>query len=303
MNARLTLPLWGVLLLTATLFGSSLLFIKIAVEGIPPFSLSAGRAFLAAAAILLVMRLNNVRFPPFGKAWIPILVLGVMTAAVPYVAIAWGQVYIDSSLGGILFATIPLFSILVAPVFLADEHLTGNRLVGALIGFGGVILAIGPEALTGLGTQMLGAGVTLLAALSYAVGNIYTRMQGHLSPMVLAGGQLLVATVILIPISLYVDSPWTLSPTPAHLASLAVTAIVSTAIPVLLIFWLIRNAGASNASLLAFFMPVVAVLLGVLILDEAVSTSAIGGFALIILGAALVNGNLRIWPRPATGGA
>lgn len=293
MTQKMTLPLWGALILTATLFGSSFLFTKMSVAGIPPLTLAAGRAALAAVAVFVSLRLSGRRLPSPGRGWIPIVLIGLLTAAIPYAAVAWGQLHIDSSLGGIMFGTIPVFSVLVAPLVLAEEHLTPGRVIGVLIGFGGVILAIGPEALSGLGAQLLGAGVTILAALSYATGNIYARTQGSLNPVVLAAGQLIVAAAVLVPASLLFDAPWTLSPDTAQLSSLAAMALFSTAVPVLLMFWLIRTAGASNTSLLAFFIPVAAVLLGVAVLGEHLGWFAITGFGLIILGAALVTSNIR----------
>ncbi|MGI9409830.1 MAG: DMT family transporter [Hyphomicrobiaceae bacterium] len=297
MTLKMTPALWAMLLLTATLFGSSFFFIKLTVGGIPPLTLAAGRAALAAFAVYLFMRILGQRLPELGRGWLPIIGLGVLTAVIPYVAIAWGQVHIDSSLGGILFATIPVFSVLVAPAFLAEEQLTTDRLLGVAVGLAGVALTIGPQALTGLGTQLLGAGVTIIAALSYATGNIYARRQSHLSPVVIATGQLVVATIVLVPISLAADRPWQLSPSMIQLANLAIVALVNTAAPVLLMFWLVRKAGASNTSLLAFFMPAVSVLLGVLILGEEFAWLAALGFALIILGAALVTGNFAVRNR------
>lgn len=294
MTQKMTLPLWGALILTASLFGSSFLFTKISVAGIPPLTLAAGRAALAAVVVFAFLRLSGGRLPPPGQDWIPIVLVGLLTAAIPYAAVAWGQLHIDSSLGGILFATIPVFSVLVAPLVLPEEHLNPGRIIGVVIGFGGVVLAIGPGALAGLGAQVLGAAITILAALSYAAGNIYARTQGGINPVVLASGQLIVATAVLVPASLLFDAPWTLSPDAVQYASLAVMALFSTAMPVLLMFWLIRTAGASNTSLLAFFIPVAAVLLGVAGLGEQLDWFAVAGFGLIILGAALVTGNIRL---------
>lgn len=287
---------WGALLLTAALFGSSFLFIKVSVAGIPPFTFATGRAILAAVAVVAFLHLSGGRLPKPGKVWLPMIVLALLTAVIPYVAIAFGQLHIDSSLGGILFATIPVFSVLLAPLVLAEEHLTPTRVFGVLIGFAGVILAIGPGAFSTLGTQVLGAGVTVFAALSYAIGTLFARTLSSTSPVVLAAGQLVVASFALIPLSLLIDTPWSLSPEPAHLVGLVVVALFNTAIPVLLMFWLIGKAGASNTSLLAFFMPVASVLLGVLVLGESLGWFAILGFGFIISGAGLVTGTFRI-PR------
>ncbi len=293
MNARL----WAVLLLTAGLFGSSFFFIKLTVDTIPPLTVAAGRASLAAVVVYFFMRMLGQRFPRLGRDWIAIAVLGFLTAVVPYVAIAWGQQHIDSSLGGILFATIPIFSVLVAPVFLAEESLTTMRLLGALIGLAGVALIIGPEALSGIDTQIFGAAITLVAALSYATGNIYARSQAQLSPVVMAAGQFLIATMVLIPLSILIDAPFTLNYAQTAVVSLVAVALFCTAIPSLLLFWLVRHAGATNASLLAFFMPVAAVMLGVGMLGEALTWLTLAGFGLIIFAAAIVTGRFAARTR------
>lgn len=293
----MSLKHWSVLLLTAALFGSSFFFIKLTVASIPPLTLAAGRATLAAIAMMAVLRLSGQPLPTLDAAWRPILILGVLTAAIPYAAIAWGQIHIDSSLGGILFATIPVFSVLVAPWFLVEERLTAGRAFGAALGFLGVILAIGPDSLLNLEAQVLGSIATVAAALSYASGTIYARLQDQLSPLVMTAGQLVVASLLLVPISVLADSPWTLTPTTPALISLAVVALINTALPVLLLFWLVRNVGATNTSLLAFFMPVAAVLLGVVVLDEPLLWFAVTGLGLIIVGAAIVTDNLSFISR------
>ena len=296
MPAGMSSKQWFVLLLTAGLFGSSFFFIKLAVDGIPPLTIAAARAALAAIAVCGFMRLSGRRLPKLGREWGPLIVLGMLTAAIPYAAVAWGQARIDSSLGGILFATIPAFSVLIAPLMLGDEGFTAERLLGAAIGFGGVVLVVGPTAFSGMAAQALGAVVTVIAAFSYATGGIYARRHPNLSPVVMAAGQLVIGSAILIPLSLIADAPWTLQPSTVAIGSLITVALFSTAVPSLLLFWLVRNAGATNASLLAFFMPVAAVLLGVGLLGEQLSWSAIAGFGSIILGATIVTGNIPV-PR------
>ena len=299
MKQTMGLHHWAVLLLTATMFGSSFFFIKIAVDTIPAITLAAGRAALAVPIALGILKISGQRLPPLGSDWIPLVILGALTAAIPYAAIAWGQVHIESGLAGILFGTIPVFSVILAPVLARDETLTPGRLLGAAVGLAGVVMVIGPGALAGFGDQLLGTIVTLGAALSYALGGIYARRQKHLSPIVMTTGQLLTATFLLLPLSLVMDAPWTLAPSAAALGSLAAVAVVSTALPAFLLFWLIQRVGATNGSLLAFFMPVVAVTLGTTLLGETLPWQAFAGLGLIMLGAAAVTGRISL-PAKAT---
>jgi len=191
-----------------------------------------------------------------------------------------------------------VFSVLLAPAFIRDETLTPGRLFGAVVGLAGVVTVVGPEALAGLDAQLLGAIVTLLAALSYALGGIYARRRGDLAPGAMAAGQLIVAALILVPLSLVVDAPWTLTPSASALSALAAAAILCTAAPIVLLFWLIRQVGASNGSLVAFFIPVVAVSLGTALMAEALPWPVFAGLGMILFGAAVISGRVRL-SRPA----
>ncbi len=283
---------WLVLLLTASLFGSSFLFVHIAVETIPPFTTALGRTVLAVPIALLSLKFLGSTLPRSATAWRKLFVLGLLTAAIPYTAIAWGQVHIQSGLAGILFGTIPLFTVVLAPLFIHDEHCSAARLGGATIGLLGVTLIIGPHALGGLQDQVIGAAVTLIAAMSYSLGGIYARRQSQFSAAVMTAGQLISATILLVPIALLVDSPWQLEPSVASVTSVAAAAMLSTAVPAILFFWLVQRAGATNGSLLAFFMPVVAVILGVSVLGDRLSWQSFAGLALILVAAGVVNGRI-----------
>jgi drug/metabolite transporter (DMT)-like permease len=285
----MTFTNWIFVILTATLFGSSFPLINIAVVELPPIYLAAARVVIASVIVLGFLFATGRRLPPFGVGWVPFLVLGVLTAAIPYSAIAFGQAHITSSLGGILFSTIPIFTVILAPMFVDESRLTATRMVGVAIAFVGVVTAIGFENLSEMGPQSLGAAITLLAALSYAMGNIYARAQTSLDPFQMAAGQLLTASAILVPISLVFGDPMVAAPgLPATLAVIAV-GVFSTALPVLLMFTLVKRVGATRTSLLAFFIPIAAVLLGVLLLGETLTVLSLFGFALIICGAIWVS--------------
>ncbi|MHA1536296.1 MAG: DMT family transporter [Alphaproteobacteria bacterium] len=294
MQQTMTARHWSLILLTGALFGSSFAFINIAVAEIPPLTMAAGRAGLAMPVALAFLLASGRRLPPLGRAWIPLIVLGLLTAAIPYAAIAWGQRHIASGLAGILFGTIPVFSVLLAPVLLGGEERPSlARLIGALVGLAGVVLVIGPKALAGLEGQILGAGVTLGAAFSYTLGTIYARTREELDPMVMTAGQLIVGAGVLAASALATDAPWQLAPSAEAIGAVAATAVLSTALPSLLLFWLVRNAGASNASLATFFIPVTAVALGAAMLGESLPWTAFAGLGLILLGAAAVGGRLN----------
>ena len=292
----MTLRQWGMILLTAALFGSSFFFIKLAVADLPPMTIAAGRALIAALVVASVARALGAKLPRPGRGWRPLIVVGILTAALPYALIAAGQARIDSSLGGILFATIPLFSLFLSRAFLPDAPLSAGRIAGALIGLAGVALAIGPGALAGLTSQLAGVGMTLAAAASYAAGAVYTRSLARASPLVLAAGQLLVAAPLLAGAALLSERPWALAPATPALGALLAVGLVSTALPTLLFFRLVREVGPARASILTLFMPVFALLLGTLVLGERPGPAMFAGLVLILAGAALIN-------RPGRAGA
>lgn len=285
---------WFVILLTAGLFGSSFFFIKLTINTISPLTLAAARTVIGAIFIYVFMRAKGYNLPPFSKDWVTLTILGMLLAVMPYAAIAWAQFYIESSLSGILFTVIPIFTILIGPLILEEEYVSVQRIVGVLVGFSGVVLAIGPAALAGIGDQLLGAAATLFAALSYATGGMYARLKQHIAPLPMAAGQLIAGSIMLVVLSLVFETPWDLQPTTLAWIGVGGVSILGTALPVLLFFWLVNRVGASNTSLLAFFVPVSAILLGVFALGETLHWQALAGLVLIFIGASLVTGRARI---------
>ncbi len=284
---------WAVLLLAAVLLGSSFLMINVAVAEVPPFTIAAVRALAAAPLVWLFLRLTGGSLPPLfrdgGRAWLPFVVIGLLAGAIPFSAVAWGQQHIESGLGGILFGTIPVFAVLLGPFLVPDEGFSVGGLIGALIGFAGVVLVVGPSALAGAGDQLLGVAITLFAALSYTLSVMYVRRLTGFSPVAIAAGQLIAAALMLAPVALALDAPWTLSPGLVSLGAIAWVAIASTAVPMVLFFWLAQQVGATRTALVPLFMPVVAVGLGAAVLGEALPWSAYLGLVLIMAGAAAVS--------------
>ena len=295
MNARMSITEWAMVVATGVFFGSSFVFNKIAVDGLPPITLAAGRALVAGIVIWTFLRLASERLPRPGRDWGPLLVIGILTGAIPFATIAVGQRFIDSGLAGIIFGAIPVFSIFFSHFLIADERLSADKLLGGFIGLAGVVIVVGPGALGGLGDQVMGQAVTLVAALSYTLGIIYGRLRPQVTPRLQAVGQNLGGIIFLLPLSLLIDAPWTITPGSDPLWALLAMGVLSTAIPALLLFRLIKSAGATNASLTAFFIPLAAVFMGWAALGERLHWTAFAGLAAILLGAAIVNGRLRLF--------
>jgi drug/metabolite transporter (DMT)-like permease len=218
--------------------------------------------------------------------------MGLLNNVVPFSLIVWGQTQIAAGLASILNATTPLFAAIVAHFLTIDEKLTGNKLLGVLIGFVGVAMMIGPSALSS-GGHIVAQLAVLGAASSYSFAGVFGRRfkAMGLQPLVTAAGQVCASTVMLIPVAIVVDRPWTLpAPAPTVWAALAGLALLSTALAYVLFFRILSTAGAANLMLVTFLIPVSAVLLGALVLGEKLETKHILGMATIAAGLASIDG-------------
>ncbi|MBI1397220.1 MAG: EamA family transporter [Betaproteobacteria bacterium] len=173
----------------------------------------------------------------------------------PRGAVAWGQRHIASGLGGTLFATIPIMSVLMAPLLLAEETFSRHRLAGALVGLAGVVLLIGPSVLARAGEEVWGISITLPAPLSHTLGATYARRPSDLAPPVMATGQAVVGTAFLTPLALLANAPLDLSPGVRALGTLLVAVVACTALGMGLYFVVVRRVGASRSSVVPLLMP------------------------------------------------
>jgi drug/metabolite transporter (DMT)-like permease len=219
--------------------------------------------------------------------------MGLLNNMVPFSLIVWGQRHIGSGPASILNATTPLFAIMVAHFLTSDEKITRGRFGGVLIGFTGVVLIIGPEALEGLGTNLFAQLAVLGAALSYAFAGVFGRRFRDLGcePLVTATGQVTASTVVLIPLAAVTERPWTLSmPDLDVWCAIAGLALLSTALAYILYFRILSTAGAGNVLLVTFLIPISAVLLGSTVLGEKLRLEHLAGMLLIGLGLAAIDG-------------
>lgn len=300
---RMGLREWLLILALSIVWGGSFFFVEVALTAFPPFTVVLCRVGLAALALLLLIRVSGQALPRDPVLWRAFLVMGALNNLIPFSLIVWGQVHIDSGLAAILNATTPLFTVLLAHAVTADEKMTPNRVVGVLLGLAGVVVLIGPEALAGLGgagkMQAFAQIAVLAAAISYAGASIYGRRFRGLPPMVPAAGMLCGSTLLVLPIALAVDRPWTLAPEPQAIAALAGLALASTALAYFIYFRVLAVAGSTNLMLVTFLIPVSAILLGTFILGEHLDRSAFAGLGLIFAGLASVDGRALAWLRPA----
>jgi drug/metabolite transporter (DMT)-like permease len=284
---------WTTLIVLAVLWGGSFFFNGVAVRDLPSLTLVWLRVATAAAALLVVVRLVGEPMPRTGRIWLALCGVALLNNVIPFALIAWGQHQIASGLAAILNATTPLFTVLVAHVLTSDERLTAPKAAGVLVGFAGAAVVIGPTALGEIGATALAQLACLAAALSYAFAGVFGRRFTRMgvTPLATATGQVCASSLLLLPLVLLVDRPWTLSaPAASTWGAIAGLGLLSTALAYWLYFRLLAAAGATNLLLVTFLIPVSAILLGALVLGEALLLRHLAGMALIGAGLALIDG-------------
>ena len=287
---------WAMLVTLSVLWGGSFFFAEIALESLPPLTIVTLRVGLAAITLWLVVLALKLPIPNSPPIWIAFLTMGLLNNVLPFSLIVWGQSQISSGLAAILNATAPLFGVIVAGILLRDESATPLKITGVVIGFAGVIVMMD---LSSIATSSLLAQLAILAAaLSYACASVYGRRfkATGLNPILVAAGQVTGSTLLLLPIALWVDGndPYANVPTQVWAAIISL-AVFSTAAAYILYFKLLASAGATNILLVTLLVPVSAILLGWLFLEESLQTPHIIGMAMIALGLSAIDG--RLWRR------
>lgn len=286
---------WLTLLALAVIWGAAFLFISVAVHEVAPLTYVWLRLTIAAVAMWLFLwwRGESAGLPR--KVWGSILVLALFNNAIPFVLFGWGQTHIASGLASILNATTPIWGVVVAHLFTSDEKLTGRKLAGVLLGFGGVTVMIGPALLGSIGNNVFAQLACVTAALCYAFAGVWARRfrAMGLSPMSVTTGQLTAGALVMLPIAMSIDRPWMDAlPSLKAIGAIAALAIVCSAFAYILYFRLIDRAGATNALLVTLLVPPVAIFFGSLVLNEVIEPRDFVGLALIALGLAAIDGRL-----------
>lgn len=284
---------WSLLLALATVWGGSFFFNGVAVQELPVLTVGLSRVALAAIILFAVMLLRGERMPRGRRVWAAFFGMGVLNNAIPFSLIVWAQQHIASGVASILNASTPLFTVILAHFLTSDERMSGGKLSGVLIGFAGVAVMIGTDALRDLGVYVVAQFMCLAGAISYASAGIYGRrfrVMG-ISPMGTATGQVIASSLILLPLVMIIDRPWTI-PAPSVIAvgSLIGVATISTALAYVLYFRILSTAGATNLLLVTFLIPVSAILLGTLFLGEVLFPRHFAGMVLIGVGLAAIDG-------------
>lgn len=286
---------WALLLLLALIWGGSFLFNGLALKELPPLVIVAVRVGLAAIALHVVMRAQGLVLPRNPHLWLGFFWLGLFNNALPFGLIVWAQTHIPSGLASILNATVPLFGVVVAHFMTQDEKVDARRVLGVLTGVAGVATMVG-DGMSGLPQDHIyGELAVLCAALSYAFATVYGRRfkAWNIAPLTVTTGQTTMASLVLMPLALLIDAPWTLTqPSVSTWFSLIMLALVSTALAYILYFKILSSAGAVNVSLVTLLIPPFAILLGVFVLGEQLEQRHFLGMTLIAIGFLVIDGRL-----------
>jgi drug/metabolite transporter (DMT)-like permease len=286
---------WAILGILALIWGGAFFFIGVAVRHVQPLTYVWLRLTIAAAAMWAFVRFKGQPLGLPREVWGSIVLLAVLNNALPFALFGWGQTHIASGLASILNATTPIWGVVVAHFLTQDERMTRRKIAGVLLGFGGVAVMIGPSLLVSLGSSALAQLACVTASLSYALAAVWARRFRRMgvSPLSVTTGQLTAGALIMLPVSMIVDRPWThaFPPITAWGAIIAL-ALACTAFGYVLYFRLIETSGATNALLVTLLVPPVAILLGGLFLGEQLAPQDFFGLGLIALGLAAIDGRV-----------
>lgn len=296
---------WALIVLLSVIWGGTFIFIELALTGLPPVTLVTVRLLMAAAGLHLYLLFTGHRLPLEPRLWAMLVVLGIFNNVVPFNLINFGQTQVNASLASILVATTPIWGVLIAHMLTRDERMTPGRAAGVLLGFAGVAVMSGHDALEGLSYGVLAQLALIGAGLSYAFSGVFAKRATGLPPVVIATGQLTASAILSVPLAFALEDPLAL-PVPSAMAIWATVALalLCTSAAYLIYFRVLAKAGATNVLLVTFLIPVSALMMGMGLLGETLEPKHFLGMALIGLGLAAIDGRpARIISARAMGGA
>lgn len=281
------------LLLLALIWGWSFLFIKVGVEGMTPTAVAGARIALGAIVIVGIVSARRIPIPRGRAIWLHFFVMGLVHSAVPFTLLAWSEERITSALTAVLNASTPLFAALLTALLLG-ERLRRPHLIGLGLGFVGVAIAAGVGARDLAGSSLVGGAAAVGAAACYGLGFTYARRNvSHLPPLVASAGQLIAATVLIGPLALITTARHGIDLEPHRVLAILLLGVVGTGFAYVLNYRSIAEVGSTRASVVTLLVPVVAVAVGVVLLDEPFHFRLIVGGALTLFGVALLHERIR----------
>lgn len=279
---------WIMLILLSLAWGFAFYLIAVALESFPPLTVVTIRLAVGAATLYLIMRWQGQRFPRETHWWGRFALLTLLGNLVPFSLITWAETEISSSQAGLLMALMPISTMVLSHFFVHEEAMTPHRLLGVLLGFGGVVVLVGGEALAGMGgSALLAQLAVLLATVAYASNAVQTKRLPPINTLVVATGSLCTGVVLLLPFTLYLEAAAWGTPTFNALGASLTLGIVSTGLATWIYFRVISDCGPSFLAIINYIIPAIAFAAGVLFLNENAQPSQFAGLLLILAGIAL----------------
>ena len=284
MKARLV---WLILCL---IWGSTWLFIKLGLADLPPLTFAGIRFVIACVILFVIIRLRRLQLPRARADWILLAIAGTLSFGFNYGLVFWGEQYISSGLAALLQATLPAFGLVFAHLYLPGERLSWTKIGGVVLGVCGVGVVFSNQLAIAGRLALAGCVALILSAMFAAYSNVLVKKYGkHLDPAILAAGQMFFGLLLLLAVGLSLEgNPLRFHWTPIALVALLYLAVVGSVIAFLLYYWLVLNMDVTKSMLIALVTPVVAVLLGMIVLDEQIGWRTLAGGAMIMLGIAFI---------------
>ena len=279
MKARLV---W---LILCVIWGSTWLFIKLGLENLPPITFAGIRFVIACAILYLLIRARGIVLPDNRRDWGLLALTGVLSFSFNYGLVFWGEQYISSGLAAVLQATLPAFGLVIAHFHLPGERMTWSKIFGVVIGFVGVAVVFSNQLAIAGGKALAGSVALVLSAFFAAYSNVLVKAYGRkLEPAVLSGGQMFFGLIPLLLIGIPLEgNPFRFNWTPMALVALLYLAVVGSVIAFMLYYWLVQHMEVTKTMLISLVTPVVAVVLGMVVLGEDLSWRTIAGGIMIMV--------------------
>jgi drug/metabolite transporter (DMT)-like permease len=274
------------LLALACCWSSTYPLTKIGLGAIPPITFISARSLTAALFLLIILRLRGVRMPTDAVAWRLFAFQQTINSTIPFLMITWAQQYVPAASTVVLASTTPIFAFLITWGITRHEPATLMKLAGAVLGLAGTAAIIGLDTLVGLGGNISAEIVILLATISFACATIFGLRLSDYDPMVVAAGSLLFGGLLLLPVALIVDHPWTLRPTREALVATVGMGIFSSALGLMLFYMCLTRLGTLMTNAQAYLRIPIGVGLSVVLLGESIPPNLVLGLVLVVAGVA-----------------
>ena len=285
---------WAEMLVLSLIWGGSFLSIRIALDEISPLMSIAHRVTWAMLVLWVVVAVMRIPLPQNPRIWFAFLVMGLLNNVIPFVLMAWGQLHIESGLTSILNAFTAVVGVVMAALFFSDERLTPRKIIGVVLGFFGVAVAIGLENFKNFDLRSLAQLAVIGGTVAYAVAGVWARKNlAGMPPQLAAAGMLTGATVIMLPLVYFVEGLPTFDLQPRTLVAIGYYAVIATATAYLLYYRVLAMAGSGNLMLVTLLVAPVAITLGAVVLGEKLSANAFVGFVILAVGLIILDG--RVW--------